>query len=309
MNDRALLTVGLLAGLWIGWSDAGAQQVYRGTTELVSVYATVADADGRLVPDLTKDDFEILDNGRPQPITFFSAAAQPFSVVIMLDRSGSMFENHELVRGAAAAFIEAMAPDDRARIGHFADDIFIEPAAFTSDRTALRQALDRGLQMQGPSPLWTAVDRSMTALQAMPDRRVVLVLTDGRDAPGVGQIRTPLSDLMRRTRVNGVMTYAIGFWSEASGPYQRVPDTSREPPDPGLRELAAESGGGYLEWRDGSSLEATFLRVAEELHRQYWLGYAPPQLDGKEHSIEVRVRGSGRTVRARRHYVATPKRW
>ena len=140
----------------------------------------------------------------------------------------------------------------------------------------------------------------------MPERRVVLVLTDGRDAPGVGRLPTTLSDIVQRTRVNGIMTYAIGFWSEASGPYQRLPDTGREPPDPGLRELAAESGGGYFEWHEGSSLEATFVRVAEELHRQYWLGYVPPKLDGKEHEIEVRVRG--RTVRARRHYVATPTR-
>jgi VWFA-related protein len=75
-------------------------------------------------------------------------------------------------------------------------------------------------------------------------------------------------------------------------------------PDPGLRELATESGGGYFELHDTDELGPTFARVADELHRQYLLGYTVPEQDGKLHTIEVRVTKPGMTVRARKGYLA-----
>ena len=83
-------------------------------------------------------------------------------------------------------------------------------------------------------------------------------------------------------------------------------DQKPKPPDPGLRKLAEQSGGGYFEltWHD--RLSDTFTRVADELHHQYWLGFPPARLDGKEHTIEVRVKRAGMTVQARKTYVAAP---
>jgi hypothetical protein len=77
-----------------------------------------------------------------------------------------------------------------------------------------------------------------------------------------------------------------------------------QPPDPALKDLAEISGGGYFELKEKDDLRETFRRVAEELHRQYWMGFTPSRLDGKEHEIEVTVKRRGLDVRARKHYVA-----
>jgi Ca-activated chloride channel family protein len=316
------------------------QDLFRSATNLVSVYATVLDGDGRLVPDLTRADFVVKDDGREQPISHFSNDVQPFSVVVMLDRSGSMAEHYDTVRRAARAFVRQMRPEDRARVGSFSSDISIGPEDFTSDRAELERILDEDLQEMGSSPVWTAIDRSMTALVPLEGRRVVLVFSDGHDDPRSGQVRTSVEDLIRRTRVNGIMVYAIGFanekrespsrrsWIDPKNPrgpiWIPIPVPSSpvggrpgigglgskpryEPPDPGLRELADVSGGGYFEMDETQDLSATFVRVAEELHRQYWLGFAPRKLDGKTHEIEVKVRRRGMDVRARQTYVASTK--
>ena len=77
-----------------------------------------------------------------------------------------------------------------------------------------------------------------------------------------------------------------------------------QPPDPALKDIAEESGGGYFELGPEEDLSGTFARVAEELHRQYWLGFTPTKLDGKSHKLEVKVRGADLKVRARQNYVA-----
>ena len=128
-----------------GTVAAGAWQQprFRAGTNTVSVFATVQDETGRLVPDLTRDDFEVLDNGKPQPLTVFANDVQPITIVIMLDRSGSMMWNFGLVRDAAEQFVGDLLPDDRARIGNFSNRVQIDPETFTSDRKELRVSFTR----------------------------------------------------------------------------------------------------------------------------------------------------------------------
>jgi Ca-activated chloride channel family protein len=287
---------------------------YRGGADLVSIYATATDRDGRLVPDLTRDDFEVRDNGRRQPLTVFSNELQPITIVVMLDRSFSMSDHADVARDGATAFVKAMRPGDGARIGSFADEIRLSPDHFTGDQTALLAIVDGELQDAGASPVWTAVDRSITALRQEAGRRVVLLFSDGYDQPVRGQVFTELDDVLRRARINDIMVYAIGFPSDkppslpfaargghvmfgAATAKQRAPHRS-------LKTLAEESGGGYVEWHPLQPIARLFTRVAEELHRQYWLGFAPRALDGKIHRLDVRVKRDGVTVRARRTYVA-----
>src|SRR6266849_6611434 len=106
-------------------------------TRTVAVYATVTNAQGRLVPDLSRDDFAIDDNGKRQTLTLFANDIQPITLIMLLDRSGSMKPNFDLEERAAEAFVRAMAPEDKARIGSFAKGIQLDPVDFTSDHDAL----------------------------------------------------------------------------------------------------------------------------------------------------------------------------
>ncbi len=285
------------------------QPTFKSGARSVAVYATVTEKDGRLVPDLTKDDFEIKDNGKVQPITVFSNEVQPITVVMMLDRSGSMRGNFRLVEAAGEAFVRALLPTDKARIGSFAENIQIDPETFTSDKSQLITILRTKLQEQGPTPLWNSVDASIATLKSEDGRKVVLVFTDGADNPGAFTFNNmSFMDISRRAQQADVMVYAIGL--ESSGP----PRMGRggfggggfggSRPDPGLPAIADETGGGYFELRRAEDLASTFARVADELHRQYLIGFEPAKLDDKMHKLDVRVRKPGIKVRARKEYHA-----
>jgi VWFA-related protein len=235
-----------------------------------------------------------------------------------------MAPNFSLIRDAASEIVAQMLPADGARIGSFADEIRVEPMDFTGDRTTLLGILHDRLQDPGPSPVWTAVDRSITALLPREGRRVVLVFTDGYDDPGYRHVRTTLEDVRRRVRQNGIMVYAIGFavttsrpsgWAwpgpiyAPGGSYGSGGSKPRvQKPHSGLKTLAEESGGGYFELDETDDLKGTFVRVAEELHRQYLLAIATEKLDGTTHELEVKVKRRGAEVRARKTYVAEDRK-
>ena len=292
---------------------------FRSGANTVAVYTTVTDSEGRLATELTRDDFEIYDDGKRQPVTLFASEIQPITVVMMLDRSGSMKESARLVVYAAEAFVGKLMDADKARIGSFSTNIQVEPEDFTSDRLHLVRILRTQLQPpDGPTPLWNALNVAMRELQPQDGRRVVLVFTDGMDEPMNFKGRNmSLMDVVDRATREDVMVYAIGLEgvtpyggsnrvplpNERFGSVYRGPRTQR--PDPGLEKIAKETGGGYFELDNTDNLAGTFARVAEELHRQYALGFEPTKLDGKSHKLEVKVKRPGMKVRARRSYIAT----
>src|SRR5580704_18418733 len=176
--------------------------VFRGGTLTVPLYATVTDATGRLVPDLVKEDFEILDNNKSQTVTQFVNDVQFIKVVVMLDESGSMVNNIARVKDGAEQFLLRLLPGDRARIGSFEDKIIVSPE-FTSDRNELIRFLKEELQYGNGTRLWDAVDLSMSALSALDGRRVVLVFTDGGDDPGPGK-HVSYGSVLKRAQVERV---------------------------------------------------------------------------------------------------------
>jgi Ca-activated chloride channel homolog len=269
------------------------QTTFRGGVQTVALYATVVDKSGRLVPDLQRQHFEIYDDGKLQPLTVFKSDVQPITVVVMLDTSGSMTENIDLLKLAAEQFVIRLLPDDQARIGSFSDKIIISPT-FTNDRDELVRVLHNDIQFGNPTFLWDAIDESMDALAGQTGRRVVLVFTDGDDETSR---HATYRSVMNRAQAENFMIYAIGFHSVILGRTTR--------PDPGLKKLAGETGGGYFELSRAADLGQTFTRVADELHRQYVLGFSPTVLDGKVHTLDVRVKLPGMTVRARKSYVAS----
>ena len=268
---------------------------FRSGTRTVALYTTVVDAERRLVPDLTREDFEILDENKPQAIDVFVNETSPITVVVMLDTSASMTGSLKFLSLAAEQFLLRLLPEDRGRVGAFNDKIQFA-SEFTSDRDALVASL-RDLDFGNPTRLYDAIAASLDELRGLEGRRVVLVFTDGDDTGS----RAGYRDVLNGARADEVMIYAIGLQSDYFNGVSRV----RSRPDRNLRRLADETGGGYFELEQTADLAPTFTRVAQELHSQYVLGFTPETLDGKVHRLEVRVRRRGMTARARRSYLAT----
>jgi Ca-activated chloride channel family protein len=222
----------------------------------------------------------------------------PFTVVVMMDYSASMTANLELLEAAAEQFLLRMLPADKGQVGAFSDKIQLS-GTFTNDRDDLIGAIN-DLQFGNPTRLWDAVDASMAELKGVEGRKVVLVFTDGDDTAS----RLGMGDVLNRARQEEVMVYAIGLQSEFFNGQRMV----RSRPDRSLRRIAEETGGGYFELEKTAELAPTFTRVAQELHSQYTLGFAPAVLDNKEHRLELRVGKPGLTARARRSYIAAADR-
>ncbi|MEO7189957.1 MAG: VWA domain-containing protein [Vicinamibacterales bacterium] len=274
--------------------------VFRGETDVVPVYATVTDASDRLVTTLTRDDFQILDNGKPQPLTLFDNSPRPIRLIVLLDVSGSMGGNLPVLRVASDELFRRLGPEDRARLGSFGKQISLGPE-FTNDLNVLRGAMPTTIDPNAPTPMWRAMDEAIGALAGLGERRVVLVLSDSKDSGfQMGQKFLGQVDVVERARREDVMIYGVGL----RGRDVDARNLAGGFPDPGLGTAALETGGGYFELRGKTDLASTFARVADELHSQYLLGFAPPARDGKRHKLEVRVTTKGLTPRARKDYVA-----
>lgn len=267
------------------------QATFRGGTRTVAVYATVQDAAGRLVPNLTRDDFSVLDEGTPVPLTVFSSDGQDITVVLLLDMSASVAGEFLRVRDAARHFVDQLQPGDRVRIGTFGAEVGLSPW-LTGDRTRLLQIIGEELWPGGGTPLYAALDAAMTSLRDEPGRRVLLALTDGADFSGMRRERPAV--VAKRAIDEGFMVYVIGL--EGPGLAGSVVG------------LADETGGGRFELRRNADLGSTMARVVEELHHQYVLGFVPATLDGRTHRLEVRVKEPRYVARARRSYIAEADR-
>ena len=282
-----------------GAAAVAQQATFKAGTSVVAVLSTVVDNQGRLLPNLDRDDFSIFDNGKPQEISFFQNETQPFTVVVMLDFSASMTASLDLLKAATEQFVLRMLPDDKGQVGAFSDKIEFS-GTFTSDRDDLICAL-KDLQFGNPTRLYDAIDASIDMLETATSRRkIVLVFTDGDDTAS----RRGMGDVLTKAKAKEVMVYAIGLESEIFNGARM----QRTKPDRGLRKLADETGGGYFELKKTDDLAPTFTRVAQELHSLYALGFAPTLLDGKEHKLDVRVKTPGAVARARRSYVASEDR-
>jgi VWFA-related protein len=273
----------------------------------------VTDRDGRLVTKLTQDHFEVRDDGKPQPITQFDNSPRPIRLIVMLDVSASMEGNLPLLRAAGAQLFARLGTDDVARVGAFGHDVTIS-RSFTHDPGELGAALPTAISPDAPTPLWRAIDQALDAFGEVDDRReVILVLSDGKDTGPLSLRQRPVSqaEVIDRARRDEVMIYAVGMRSRSRGamtpgigPGGLQAMLMEDMPDPGLARVAEESGGGYIEIRFGQELGAAFAGVADELHTQYLLGFAPAKRDGKVHDINVRVTQGGLKARARKSYVA-----
>jgi Ca-activated chloride channel homolog len=263
---------------------------FKAGTQVVSIFATVTDTQKRLVPDLTKDDFQVFDNEKPQPLIYFDNSVRPINVVVMLDTSGSMTLTIDLLKQAAEQFLLRLLPEDKGRVGAFNDKIQFN-ARWSSDRDQMISDA-KNLDFGNGTRLWDAAAASLDELKTIDGRKVILLFTDGDDT----ESKTRLGTVMDRARADEVMIYTIGLESKFLGTTTK--------PDSGLRKIAEETGGGYFELKRATDLAPTFTKVAQELHSQYVIGFAPTQLDNKVHKLSVKMKQPGMTAQARRSYLA-----
>src|SRR3954465_7711031 len=263
---------------------------FKSGTQIVSLFVTVTDPQRRLIPGLTKEDFEVFDNEKAQPLVYFDNSIHPINVVVMLDTSGSMTLTIDLLKQAAEQFLIRLLPDDKARVGAFNDKIQFN-ARWSNNRDQLITDA-KNLDYGNGTRLWDAVGASLDELKTVDGRKVILVFTDGDDT----ESKTRLGTVLDRARADEVMIYAIGLESKFMGTTTK--------PDSGLRKIAEETGGGYFELKRATDLAPTFTKVAQELHSQYVIGFAPTQLDNKVHKLSVKMKQPGMTAQARRSYLA-----
>ncbi len=282
------MRLGVLAGVLsatVALHATQAPQVFRAAVDLVPVFATVTTADGAFAPGLTKDDFIVLDNGTRQEVVAFSGEAQAISASVILDTSGSMQSALPRVFDAARAFVDRLTPEDRVMIG----SLYYSGPPMSSDRARLRTSLDM-LPRDPGSPVFAAIDRSLTSLLLERNRRVVVIYTDGRNSHIGAFGKTSMSELLERAEAAHVMVFAIGFeGASISGD---------------LKKIATRSGGRATELRANDDLGRALAAVADELHQQYLLGFTPAAFDGRPHKLDVRVKRTDLTVRARKSYLA-----
>jgi Ca-activated chloride channel family protein len=297
MHSRVRLLPGLAAivVLSLAISLPAQQPTFRSGARSVPAYVTVTDGNNRLITDLTRDDFEMLDNGRPQELTIFDNEVRPFRAVVMLDTSISMTHRLKDLYAGAEQFLLRLLPHDQATVGAFNDKIQFA-TGFTSDRNSLISSL-KHLDFGNETHLYDALYASLDQLEKVEERKVILLFTDGAD---FGSRQGPGRALERASN-DEVMIYGIGLETEFFNGQRQV----RSKPDQILNRFANETGGGFFDLKKDADLNTSFTRIAQELRSQYLIGFSPAALDGKVHKLEVRVKRPGLKARSRRSYVAS----
>ena len=264
------------------------QDAFRTSTRMVPIYATVSDATGALVSNLTARDFQVDDNGKRVPLTLFESGVQPIAMAILLDRSPSLSPVAQRAQSAVIELSHRLWPGDRACLGTFCQVVSLDPT-LTADADALVRRIGDNVPRPAGTALWDAVDAGRAALEREGGRRVILVVSDAKDNCS----RVDVDALRARVQHDGVMVYAINIRGREGI------DTSE------LGALARATGGWSFELKPADDVVAAARRVADELHRQYLLGFAPASLDDKLHRIDVKVKKPGYAVHARQSYRAS----
>lgn len=306
--------------------------VVRVDTSLVTVPVIVRDRNGRYAPDLRREDFRVFEDGVEQKITYFATVDQPFTVALVLDTSGSTEFSIGDMQRAASAFVEQLKPADRVTVISFDDriDVLCEP---TSDREQLNRAIHRA-RGGGGTRLYDAVEYTLKKrLAQIPGRKAIVLLTDGVDTTShsatykstvrlaeesdaiiytvsYGGMRGTLPGVIAQPRIPlpGGGGIVLGGPGGSAGGGTTAADYARG--DAYLNELARVSGGRMYRGNSYVNITQAFEWVAEELRRQYSIGYYPKAAgkSGERRQIRVEVTQPNLAVQARDGYVYSQKK-
>ena len=290
----------------------------REAVDLVSLYPVVRDRSGRYISDLSKDDFLVLENGREQKVTSFTTARRPLRVGIVLDTSLSMNRGERLsaAQSAALRFLDSLQPGDEGMLVTFSDRVRVAQD-FTSDRDLLGAAI-MATTAHGGTALYDAVWRTSWMLRELDARRVIVLLSDGKDEATSGfepgSLHT-LDEALDQALRNEVMVFSIGLgkalddcvqdWSQIGNGDGECRDGTLEQ---ALGKMSDVTGGRLLISQSARRLRNAFEDIASDLRNQYSLAYSStdPNKDGDWRPIELTVKDRPQLrVIARDGYFAT----
>ncbi|HWT00893.1 MAG TPA: VWA domain-containing protein [Pyrinomonadaceae bacterium] len=310
--------------------------VLRVNTALVTVPVSVMDRSGKYIPDLGREDFHIYEEGVEQRVAYFATVDQPFTVMLVLDTSGSTDYSLDDIQKAAIDFVNQLKPEDRVMVVSFDDSIDVLTKTPTNDREVLVKAIRR-TRAGGGTRLYDAVDQIIKKhFRGITGRKAVVLFTDGVDTTSR---HASYDSTVRDAEELDALIYSVayddrggagslgGVWG-SGGPRIPIPggggiriggpgSSGRGNTSPAdyqhgrmyLSELARVTGGRLYNGSSMLGLSQAFAHVAEELRRQYSLGYYPKRggQAGQRRQIKVRVKHPNLVVRARDSYVYTPK--
>ena len=303
--------------------------VIRFDTALVTVPVTVMDRYGRYVPLLRREQFRILENGVEQKIAYFATTDSPFSVILLIDTSGSTQFRLEDIQKAAIDFVDKLKATDSVMVMSFDDRIQVQCKA-TTDREEIQRAIRR-TRTGGGTRLYDAVDDILKKqLATIPGRKAVVLFTDGVDTTSH---RASYESTVRLAEESDAPIYSVDYDTSGGGtnniglpipggrgtvigPFPRIPGTTGGSM-PGdyrnavryLHALADTTGGRFYSGDSMFGIAQAFTWIAEELGRQYSLGYYPttPGKDGERRQIKVKVTEGDLVVKARDSYIYSEK--
>jgi Ca-activated chloride channel homolog len=267
--------------------DLGYTERARVDAVLVPVIVT---ARGQFVRGLTRQDFEVFEDGVPQRIATLASEDAPLDLVLAIDISGSMEHALEEVKVAVTQLLSKLRPGDAATLVAFNDTTFIVAERETDQRA--REAAVELLASWGGTALYDATVRALDLVSRERGRKGVILFSDGDDQHSL----TSREAAMARVQASEAMLYTVGFGAGATLPRLRR----------SLEEYARSTGGRAFFPRDATQLDAVFDEIVEELGNQYMLTYSPKNLeqDGRWRDIKVQVRKGKYDVRARQGYRA-----
>jgi Ca-activated chloride channel family protein len=336
-DSRMTAAVAAIVALSVAVPQLDGQDVFsfRSGVELVNVTATVTDRAGRFVSDLRQSDFVVYEDDQPVEVTHFNADRVPVSLGIVLDTSGSMAgDKIANARTAIERFLDELDPEDEIFLIGFSNTVRLMQE-WTMNHDAVNAALRR-VHAIGGTAMYDAVVEAVPIAQGGRNRKkAVILISDGNDTNSLAHAE----DVRRVVRESEVLVYAVGIDGDRP-PARRIRPPSFPPvpipfPIPGrrrpgwpgwpqlpptmgragglgrlnvvaLRDITDSSGGRTEIVRTARDLDGATAAIADELTKQYFLGYSSPgHRDGRWHSIRVETRDPSLRVRARRGYLAT----
>ncbi len=292
------------------------EDVVKVETNLITIPVSVFDRHGLYIPNLRKEDFKIFEDGKEQHIEYFGTSEKPFTVIILLDTSPSTEYEIDEIRNGAIAFVEQLKPQDKVMVVEFNRKVRVLTEA-TNDRMAIYKAITRAGFGNGTS-LYDAVSFSLSnRLNTVSGRKAIVLFTDGVDTQSsksnydttlaLAEESDSLIFPIYYNTLEKTQTDAIGvFGPPPAGTTAREYAVGKRY----LEELAAYTGGRvFRPEATPGGLTAAFEGIAEELRRQYSIGYIPSE-DGKpgqRKQIKVRVNRPNLVLRARDSYIVGAK--